>query len=356
MEAGNARSDTSAATLDRPLVAPVEPLIDLTAAARGGDAAAMTMLAARLLVGKDAPADVGEGLRLLQTAARGGHGEALSLLATLTSAGGWIAQSWGGALDLLQQAAERGHGDARRQILLIAGDRDFAAAVERDAAPEASVWRRLKESTNLERFVQPPRPQPVCDAPRIWTAEKFATPAECDWLIGRARGKLRPAMMYDRDTGRSNFNAIRNNSDYFFNIVESGVLLNLIRVRISLLVSLPVPHMEPPQILHYAPGQELRAHFDFLRDNQGEGAVPGTLNSDRVVTFLLYLNTEYEGGHTHFIHADYRYRGAKGDAIFFANLKGGEPDRMSLHSGTPIETGEKYLMSQWIHDKPFVSL
>ena len=114
--------------------------------------------------------------------------------------------------------------------------------------------------------------------------------------------------------------------------------------------------MEPPQILHYAPGQELKAHFDFLRGNSHAGyGRDGQYHGDRVVTFLLYLNDGYEGGETDFPRAKLRYKGRKGDALFFANLRSGEPDPASLHCGTPILQGEKWLFSQWIHDRPFTA-
>lgn len=327
-------------------------LAPLRAAAARGEAAAQLDLGSRLLVGKDAPVDTEEGIALVRAAAEQGHAPAFNLMATLTAVGAWTQHSWPQALAFLVQAAGLGDEDARTQLMLI-GERDLAAAVARGTVERP--WRRLRDSADLERFVQPPAPVQVCDAPRIWTAKGFATPAECAWLMDRARDRLKPAKMYNRAEGAPRFDAIRNNSDYFFNVVESGVLLALLRLRISLLVSLPVPHMEPPQVLHYAPGQELRAHYDSLKiDNQGFGA-DGSYEGDRVVTFLLSLNDDYEGGDTHFVRADYRHRGKAGDAVFFANLKAGVPDKMSLHSGTSVTRGEKWLLSQWIHDRPFTA-
>lgn len=321
-------------------------------AARGA-ADAQLALGSRLLVGSGVPIDTEEGIALVRAAAGQGHAPAFNLLATLTAVGAWTPHSWPQALEFLVQAAGLGDEDARAQLMLI-GDGELAAAVAGGGVPRP--WRSLRDSADLERFVQPPQPVQVCESPRIWTAKGLATPAECGWLIERARDKLKPAKMYNRIEGAPRFDAIRNNSDYFFDVVESGVLLALLRQRISLLVSLPVPHMEPPQVLHYAPGQELRAHYDTLRiDDKGFGA-DGSYEGDRVVTVLLSLNDAYEGGDTHFIRADYRYRGRTGDAVFFANVRGGEPDRMSLHSGTPVTSGEKWLLSQWIHDRPFTAV
>src|SRR6201999_1497970 len=107
----------------------------------------------------------------------------LSVLATLRAAGAWTHQSWPEALDLLRRAAELGAEDAREQLLLLAGDQALAAEVRGGGAAQA-VWQRLKDSINLEQWIVPPAPKQVCDWPKIWTAERFATPELCKFLIG----------------------------------------------------------------------------------------------------------------------------------------------------------------------------
>jgi prolyl 4-hydroxylase len=313
--------------------------------AANDEASGMRCRGRRLLVGDDeVAADPAKGIALLQEAAQSGDAEAYNLLATLAAAGAWMPQSWPRALDLLQKAAEFGSDDAREQLILLAQD-----------GAKTPDWRALRRSIDLERFVVPPQPRQISDAPRIWRAGGFATPALCDRLIARARDNLRPAKMYHRGRGTVQFDAMRTNSEFVFDITHSGVVLVLMRIRIGLLVSLPPPHMEPPQILHYAPGQELRAHFDFLRGDRAGLGRDGSYRGDRLVTFLLYLNDDYEGGETEFLKTGLRHRGRKGDAIFFANLKDGAPDPMSLHRGNPPTRGEKWLFSQWIHDRPFTA-
>jgi prolyl 4-hydroxylase len=314
--------------------------------AANDEAAGMCRQGRRLLVGDEVAPDPSQGLALVQGAAERGDAEAYNLLATLTAAGAWTEQSWPRALDLLLRAAELGSADAQEQLKILAP----AAGGE-----DRPSWREMRERVDLERFVLPPAPRQISDHPRIWRADGFATPAQCDRLIARAQGRLQPAKMYNRARGTVQFDAIRTNSEFLFDITCSGVVLVLMRIRIGLLVSLPPPHMEPPQILHYAPGQELRAHFDFLTENRTGYGRDGTYRGDRLVTFLLYLNDDYEGGETEFLKIGLRHKGRKGDAIFFANLKDGAPDPMSLHRGNPPTRGEKWLFSQWIHDRPFTA-
>ena len=236
----------------------------LRTAAKAGDVSAMRELGARLLVGRDAPFEPREGLALIERAAACDDTNATSLLATLKGAGAWTQQSWPDALRLLRRAAELGSQDARAQLIMLASDVEAAAEARTGEAHD--VWARLQESINLERWVVPPMPQAVSEAPRIWTVPGFATPEICHWFIGRCQGRLQPSQMFDGQ--RSRFLATRTCSDFPFTIIDGGVLMVLLRIRISLAVSLPVPHMEPPQIFHYAVGQEIKAHYDSLYDSE----------------------------------------------------------------------------------------
>ena len=72
-----------------------------------------------------------------------------------------------------------------------------------------------------------------------------------------------------------------------------------------------------------------------------------------MATFLIYLNDDYEGGETDFPMLSWRYRGRKGDALVFWNVSPqGHVERKLLHAGLPPTSGEKWLLSQWVRDRP----
>lgn len=76
-------------------------------------------------------------------------------------------------------------------------------------------------------------------------------------------------------------------------------------------------------------------------------------HGQRILTFLLYLNDDFEGGETEFPLAGIRHKGKKGDALFFWNVHpDGRLDRQTLHAGLPPGIGEKWLLSQWVRNKP----
>jgi hypothetical protein len=68
------------------------------------------------------------------------------------------------------------------------------------------------------------------------------------------------------------------------------------------------------------------------------------LDSSRVLTYIIYLNDEYEAGETEFLSKHMRITTKKGSlAIFPANYT-------HVHRGNPPLTGEKYILTGWVHD------
>lgn len=314
----------------------------LRAEAGRGSAAARCALGLRLLVGRDAPFEPKEGLALLTVAAGQGEAEALAQMATLTSAGAWTPKDWNGALDLLQQAAERGSARAQGQLRILARD------------PGASDWGGLRRRVDLRAWASPPERRALCEAPRIRAADGFVPVEVCDWLVARGAGKYQPSMMFDGK--KSTFLATRTCSDFKFDIVEADCVLQVVRERISAITGMPIVAFEPPQIFHYALGQEIKPHYDALRlGDQGYGH-GGSYKGDRIATFLLYLNDDYDGGELEFPKVGLRHRGKAGDGVYFAHVdEHGVPDRKSLHAALPITRNEKFILSQWIHDRPFAA-
>ena len=322
----------------------------LRRAANLGQAPAMRALGARLMVGRRAPLDPKEAAHWFSASAELGDAEALAMLATLAAAGVLGPPDWAAALGHLQRAATLGSHLAQGQLLLLANAP--AASILDPDGPD--TWQRLAEAVDVQAWMSPPVRRPVCESPRVRMVEAFAPWPVCDWLIERARGKMRPAMMYDGTTKTEQVDPHRTCSDYQFDILNTDLAVLLVRERIAALTKLPTVAMEPPRIFHYARGEEIKAHYDRCGDGaEGYGREGGYLG-DRIVTFLLYLNDDFDGGDLDFPKAGFRCKGAKGDATYFAHIDpAGKPDPLSLHAGLKVSGGEKWVLSQWIHDRPF---
>lgn len=319
------------------------PLDVLASAAEAGDTDASVALGVAMLGASPTQDDARRGVELLLRAADGGHPRACSHAAVLAGAGVGRPQSWDEALDYLLQAAEGGWASAAAQLALLAG-----------VAPEnaGGAWARLRAAVDVERWITPPPKHILLEDPRLRVFEDFASPAICAWLVECARNRLSRAHVYDADSGGRRVHQARTNSETDFNIVECDLVLILLRARIAAAAGLPPAVMELTKVLHYAEGQRFDPHFDFI-----DPGVPGfagelAMRGQRLATFLLYLNDDYEGGETEFPRLGLRHRGGRGAALMFANVnRAGQPDQRTLHSGLPPSRGEKWLLSQWIRDR-----
>lgn len=249
-------------------------------------------------------------------------------------------QSWERALDYLELAARRGSRRAQAQLQILG------------RAEPGADWGRLRAGVDLPALTAAPPRRPVSERPRIRVIEGFASPAECDWVTAIPKGRLNPAWVWDPQTGENRLDSSRTNRGFDLGAADMDVVVQVLRARISAASNLPLPVFEPAQIMHYRPGEEFRPHHDFLDPRQAGDRAQIERLGQRIATFLLYLNDDYEGGETEFLKTGFRYRGRKGDALLFANVDSARaPDPLTTHAGRPPTRGEKWILSQWIRDR-----
>jgi hypothetical protein len=322
---------------------------ELEQRARTGDARAQFARGRVLLDGPRAAVDGGRGIDLVEQAAASGDGDATAMIALFDAMGINRPPDWERALDRLALAAERGSSSARLQLQLLARN---APRQERFASRSGSSWDELRGRVDLPRALQSGAFKALSEQPRVRVIEQFASPAECRWLIERTRERLRPANVINPATGALGYTAGRSNSGAEFQVPDMDLVIEMIRARISAATRLPLPLFEPTQVLHYAPGQEFRPHFDFL-DPVNPAYGEELRRGQRVATFLIYLNDRFAGGETDFPEVGLKFRGRTGDAIFWANVgPDGRPDPLTRHAGLPPTSGEKWILSQWIRGRP----
>jgi hypothetical protein len=267
-----------------------------------------------------------------------GDPDAHLLMSVLRGAGIGAPQDWSAALDHLEAAAQAGSDAARAQLALLG-----------HAAP-ADDWRALRASINVESWLAPSVRQVLSAAPRVVTIDGFVSPAVCDWLIGRARGRTDRAKVFDAQAGGAAADdAGRSNTAFEFSFLELDLVVLLVRARIAATIGFPVTAFEPTQVLHYEAGQRFAPHHDYLDPSMPGHGAEIARRGQRAVTLLIYLNDAFEGGETHFPVIGIRRRCPTGGALCFGNVDtAGVPDPRTLHEGAAPTRGEKWLLSQWI--------
>jgi prolyl 4-hydroxylase len=311
---------------------------------REGDLDATLALALRLLVGDRAPLLPQEAVRFLSEVMLAGRTEAALRLAALVALGAHVPQSWSDALGILAHAAERGDAAAQGQLRALAPAGVPAAGAE--------GWRRLAQSVDLRGWLAAPAGETLHERPVVRRVADLATGPVCDWLRRRAEGRLRRALIYDATQGGSVKDHMRSNSIVGFDLADIDCVQVLLQYRMAAACGLPVHHAEGPTILHYGVGEQITNHYDFLNPGIPNYAELVEREGERIVTFLLYLNDDYEGGETDFPELVVRHRGRKGGGLFWTNaLPDGKPDERMVHAGLPPTRGEKWIVSQFFRSR-----
>ncbi|MEN9705113.1 MAG: hypothetical protein RLZZ393_992 [Pseudomonadota bacterium] len=327
-----------------------EAINELARGTTAGDPQSTRQLGLRLLTGDRAPLMPKEGLQFLSDAADAGLPEAAARAAGILAVGVHRPADWPLALLWLCRSAELGWDLAQRQLRALCEDRELAAAPITNAAG----WARLAAGISLERWRRAPECVTRHDAPRVVEARDVASPAVCDFLISLAPTRLERARVYD-PVSRSNVVAPhRNNTIASFDIFELEMTHLLVQSRIAAACGVSERQLEAPSVLHYSPGEEIRNHYDFVDpESTTDYAAEIAANGQRLATFLLYLNDDYDGGETVFPRLDIRHKGSRGNGLFFINVMPDmAPDLRTLHAGTPTTRGEKWIITQFIRSRP----
>jgi prolyl 4-hydroxylase len=293
----------------------------LLAAAEAGEAKAIVELAHWRIAGNLIRRDLAEARRLLGVAAGKGDDEAASLHAGFLAGGVGGDDDWPTALAELRGLAER-RAPAAAQLRLIE-----AMELDADGFP-----------------VRPVETERLSESPYVVAAPGFMTEAECRYLRAAGKPDLQPSAVVDPATGRMVPHPVRSSDAAMFGVYAEDPAVNALNRRIASASGTRLDQGEPLQLLRYRPGGEYKPHMD---------ALPAEPNQ-RVLTMLVYLSDDYEGGETSFPRTGLSFRGRTGDALFFRNAGAdGRADPLALHAGLPVTRGTKYLASRWIRAGKF---
>jgi prolyl 4-hydroxylase len=304
----------------------------LAVATKQGDVAAMTALGKRLIIGDRAPYLPKDGARMLSDAARAGDPDAAIRLACLSALGAHVPQSWNEAFGLLVHAASLGSESAQAQLRVLA---------DHGPGEGGDDWVALARSIDLPSWISPVSGQELNDAPLVKHYPRFVRDNACVWLMEKVREHLKRAKIYSGDQTRHIEDEMRTNSVGPLHLACIDMVNVLVQYRIAATCRLPIDNFDGPTALHYAVGEEIKDHHEIK--TRGE----------RLITFLIYLNDDYEGGETAFPSLGVSHKGTRGDGLLLVNvLPDGKPDKRSVHAGRPPTRGEKWLLSQFVRQQP----
>ena len=189
------------------------------------------------------------------------------------------------------------------------------------------------------------------ESPQVTVLDNALTIAECDELIALSRPKLARSTTIDRTTGAEEVIQDRSSEGTYFMRGENPLVTRIER-RLAELTSYPVENGEGLQILHYGVGAEYKPHYDFFEPEYAGSAGHLEKGGQRVSTTILYLNDVDAGGETIFPEICLAVSARKGAAVYFSyHGADGVPDRLTLHGGAPVSSGEKWIATKWVRER-----
>jgi prolyl 4-hydroxylase len=295
----------------------------LGGAAREGDPDALEMLAEMALIGDVVVRDLALSRDLYARAAQAGSVSAAAAYRAFVANGTGGPADWQEALRLLEKAAPND----------LQAEEDLAVIAQMELGPDGGP-RGIFDNESLSR------------SPDIRLFPGLFSPMECHYLIHRSQPLLHPSVVIDPRTGGQMLNPVRTSHSSHYPLLAESPGVHALCRRLAAASGSLVEQGEPLQVLRYSPGQEYRPHFDAIANEANQ----------RVLTFLVYLNDDYEGGETEFLASGLKVKGRKGDGLLFRNADDtGVPDAHSRHAGLPVLKGEKYLASRWIRERPILA-
>jgi prolyl 4-hydroxylase len=282
------------------------------------DSAAAMALSHHRLYGIGCKPDQRAAFNAVRLAAHLGHPEGRRARIYLTAAGIGTKPNHSAAMEMLKELAKE----------------DKFAALQLSLLDHASCLKRLAEA----------RPKIISSDPYIALYPSLFSPAECKYLAMLAAPWLEPARV--TLDGGTQFEGMRDADSSAISHLTEDLIVQQINCCIAAATGTQPKWGEPLNVLRYHEGQQYRAHHD------GRGSGEG---STRIMTALVWLNEQFEGGETEFPSLNIRVRGGVGDMLVFRNVHddGSQDDRM-IHAGLPVSQGVKWMASRWIRAADFL--
>ena len=180
--------------------------------------------------------------------------------------------------------------------------------------------------------------------------DNLITPEEADYIMKIASPKFEKSTILS-----GNNDSIRKSETAWLSKNDS--VIKTIYKRFSTYYKFNIDNAEDFQVVKYEPGGFYNEHHDSCCDDTDHCRDFARQSGQRVLTILIYLNDEFEGGHTSFPNLGLNLKADKYGGIVFYPLElgGNRCHPNSLHKGTPVTSGTKYICNIWVREKKWVS-
>ncbi|QNE30810.1 2OG-Fe(II) oxygenase [Sphingomonas sp. NBWT7] len=181
-----------------------------------------------------------------------------------------------------------------------------------------------------------------------WKLPDYLDVATCKRLIAMIDADRRPSTVLT-DEGDTSFRTSES-----CDMARDAPEIRPIDEGLAHLLGIDPAWGETMQGQRYAPGQYFKAHQDYFHEGESYWPVMLASGGQRVWTAMIFLNTVEEGGATWFPQAGLRVAPKRGLLLAWNNMNtDGSPNSYTLHEGTVVTDGVKYIVTKWFREGPW---
>ena len=202
---------------------------------------------------------------------------------------------------------------------------------------------------SLDNIMFPNAVKVNTDKINMYTIDNYLDDNVCDKLIKMIRENNTPSTITTASTEPDK--KFRTSKSAFFHEDKSGIV-NTVNNQIARYMGIEPERSESIQGQFYGAGDEFKYHTDYFEYGSSCWKTHGKDLGQRTWTFMIYLNNVKEGGSTHFKNINKHFYPKKGMAVVWNNLYvDGSCNTNTLHCGSPIIKGEKFIITKWFRDR-----
>lgn len=207
-----------------------------------------------------------------------------------------------------------------------------------DQASLARVGEQVRKRLAANKAIYP---LPT-DKAEIFAMGDFMNPAECRKMIAMIDQVARPSSVFDVEYGAD------YRTSYSGDVDPHDPFVKKISRRIDDLLGLDPSWGETVQGQRYLSGQQFRPHCDWFYTEAPYWPKEAARGGQRSWTAMVYLNPVEGGGSTDFSQIGLSIEPKPGAILMWNNAdREGAPNRWTLHSGTQVTAGVKYIITKW---------
>lgn len=214
--------------------------------------------------------------------------------------------------------------------------------------PDKGALQRVGTSVRKRLEIDPQAYKIPTEKAEIFAVGKFLTGTECTRLMRMIDVVAQPSELFDMNY------ATGFRTSYSGNVDGRDPFIKGISRRIDDLLGMKPDCGEAIQGQRYLPGQEFKAHNDWFYPEQDYWKLERKRGGQRSWTAMVFLNPVDKGGETHFTEVGINIAPQAGVLLTWNNaLPDGRPNHDTMHAGTPVIEGIKYVITKWYRTRPW---